>query len=114
VLLLVLAFVVASCSPETSESGSSVSAPSAIGQSLDEQLRQRVEAALAANATELPPGLQVQAVNGNVSLSGSLDCEECGGMRTPGTFDTIQQSVGAIVRAVPGVESVNFALTTGP
>jgi osmotically-inducible protein OsmY len=114
VLLSVLVFVVASCSPKTSDSTSSVSAPSSIGQSLDEQLRKRVEAVLAANATELPPRIQVEAINGNVSLSGSLDCEECGGMRTPGTLDTIQQSMGAIVRAVPGVESVNFELTTGP
>ncbi len=99
-LLLAVAGITAACSPQSSDSGLTA----------DEQLKQRVEAALIANATDLPQGIQVEASAGNVRLAGSLDCEECGGLRTPGSFDTIQQSIGAIVRAIPGVENVEFAL----
>ncbi len=79
-----------------------------IAESGDEQLRSNIEAALSA-ASDLPPGLVVQVTGGVASITGSLDCEECGGMRTPGTLHTIQQSLGAVVRAVPGVNDVQFA-----
>ncbi len=74
---------------------------------IDAELRYNVEAALAA-ATDLPRGLTVQVIDGIATISGSLDCDDCGGMRTPGTLDTIQQSLGAIVRAVPGISDVRF------
>jgi hypothetical protein len=47
---------------------------------------------------------------GVVSVSGSLSCEDCGGLRTPGNVGTIQETLGAVVRAVPGVDSVQFSL----
>ena len=75
----------------------------------DEQLKQDVETAVA-GASDLPgSGLVVQASGGVVSISGSINCEECGGFNTPGGIDTIQQSLGAVIRAVPGVERVEFA-----
>ena len=45
-----------------------------------------------------------------MTLTGSVVCDECGGRRTPGGFGTVQQSLGAVVRAIPGVESVEFEL----
>ena len=113
-MLLAIPILLIACTEESSNVDVVAEQPSDAVLSSDEQLRQRVEAALAANAADLGQGFQVEAINGNVSLTGSLNCEECGGMRTPGTFDTIQQSIGAIVRAIPGVESVNFALSTDP
>lgn len=81
-----------------------------IAEADDEQLRVNVEAALFA-ASDLPSDLMVQVTDGVALISGSLDCEDCGGMRTPGTVDTIQQSLGAVVRAVPGVSDVQYAFT---
>jgi len=56
------------------------------------------------------PGSQLEVVvtDGVVTITGSIECEPCGGRTTPGGSGTIAQSVGAIVRAVPGVESVRF------
>ena len=51
---------------------------------------------------------------GVVTITGSLACDDCGGLRTPGGIGTVQQSLGAVVRAVPGVEAVEFALDPGP
>ncbi len=78
----------------------------------DNQLQSQVESALA-NASDLPPGLTVEVNQGVVTISGSLECEGCGGLRTPGNIGTVQQSLGAIVRAVPGVTQVEFNLTAG-
>ncbi len=79
----------------------------------DEVLRERVEAVLS-NASDVPGEIEVGVSDGVVTLTGSLLCEDCGGQRTPGGFGTIQQSVGAVVRAIPGVESVEFSLSAEP
>ena len=79
----------------------------------DEVLRERVEVVLA-NASDLPEEIEVEVSDGVVTLTGSLLCEDCGGRQTPGGFGTIQQSIGAVVRAVPGVESVEFSLAAEP
>ena len=76
--------------------------------SSDSQLKARVEAALA-STSDVPQGLNIEISQGHARISGSLNCEDCGGMRTPGTVDTIQQSLGAIVRAVPGITEVEFS-----
>lgn len=75
----------------------------------DQELAERVETALL-SAADLPEGLLVQASDGVVTISGALACEDCGGNRTPGTTGTIQQSLGTVVRAVPGVTEVQFQL----
>ena len=80
----------------------------------DEVLRERVEAALA-SASDVPAGsIAVEVSDGVVTLSGSVACEECGGRRTPPGFGTVQQSLGAVVRAIPGVASVEFKLEYQP
>ena len=80
----------------------------------DEALKARVEAALE-SASDVPgDSLTVEVRNGVVTLTGSVVCDECGGRRTPGGFGTVQQSLGAVVRAIPGVESVEFKLEYAP
>lgn len=84
----------------------------ACGPAQDDQilLQQRVSDAIA-SAEDLPAeNLAVEVESGAVRISGSLHCEDCGGMRTPGGEQTIQQTLGAVVRAVPGVERVEFDL----
>ena len=78
----------------------------------DEQLAGQVRAALA-GASDLPAELTVEVVDGLVTISGALACEDCGGNRTPGNIGTIQQSLGTVVRAVPGVSEVHFELDYG-
>lgn len=76
----------------------------------DSVLLARVEAALAA-ASDLPAdSITVSVAGGLVTLVGSVVCEQCGGSRTPSGSGTVQQSLGAVVRAVPGVERVSFDL----
>ena len=76
----------------------------------DALLADRVGAAIEA-ASDLPANaIVVEASNGVVTITGSVVCEECGGSRTPPGVGTIQQSLGAVVRAVPGVERVEFDL----
>ena len=75
----------------------------------DQQLAGQVRAALA-GASDLPAELSVEVVDGAVTISGSLACEDCGGNRTPGNIGTIQQTLGPVVRAVPGVSEVRFEL----
>ncbi len=70
----------------------------------DQALKERVDAVLE-RASDT-----VTATEGVVTLEGSLYCPDCGGMRTPGGTNTVQQSLGAIVRAVPGVTKVVFDL----
>jgi osmotically-inducible protein OsmY len=80
----------------------------------DEVLRERIEAALA-SASDVPAGsIAVEVSDGVVTLTGSVVCQECGGSRTPPGFGTVQQSLGAVVRAIPGVESVEFRLEYEP
>ena len=80
----------------------------------DELLKERVEAALAAASDVPSASLAVEVSDGVVSITGSVVCQECGGRRTPGGFGTVQQSLGAVVRAIPGVESVVFELEYEP
>ena len=69
-----------------------------------------VEAAIA-RASDVPAdAITVVVIDGVVTVTGSVVCEECGGRRTPGGFGTVQQSLGAVVRAIPGVQSVEFDL----
>ena len=75
----------------------------------DRELAGRVRSALE-SASDLPPELSVEVTDGVVLISGALVCEDCGGNRTPGNIGTIQQSLGTIVRAVPGVAEVRFQL----
>jgi len=80
----------------------------------DEALRQRVAAALE-NASDVPAdSLTVEVSGGVVTLSGSVACEACAGSRTPPGAATVQQSLGAVVRAIPGVERVEFELQYRP
>ena len=80
----------------------------------DELLQERVEAALAAASDVPADALSVVVMDGVVTISGSVVCQECGGRRTPGGSGTVQQSLGAVVRAIPGVESVEFELEYEP
>lgn len=76
----------------------------------DSVLAARVESALDA-ASDLPADSITVSVRGDVvTLTGSLLCAECGGNNTPGGTATIQQGLGALVRAVPGVRRVVFDL----
>ena len=80
----------------------------------DVALKTRIEAALEA-ASDLPADgvIAVEVSGGTVTLTGSVACNECGGRRTPG-FGAVQQSLGAVVRAIPGVERVEFELEYVP
>ena len=80
---------------------------------VDERIRMQVASAVE-NASDLPPGFQVEVNEGVVIISGSVLCDDCGGMRTPGHIGTIQQSLGGVVRAIPGVMRVDFDLSYGP
>ena len=76
----------------------------------DDVLQERVEAAIA-RASDVPAdAITGVVIDGGVTVTGSVVCEECGGRRTPGGFGTVQQSLGAVVRAIPGVQSVEFDL----
>ncbi len=80
----------------------------------DLALKARVEAALA-SASDVPAdSITVEVSDGVVTLSGSVVGEECGGRRTPGGFGTVQQSLGAVVRAIPGVVRLEFELRYQP
>lgn len=76
----------------------------------DSLLATRVSSAIAAAADLRADSLQVSVRNGQVRITGSVVCDDCGGTRTPGGTGTVQQSLGAVVRAVPGVEQVRFDL----
>jgi osmotically-inducible protein OsmY len=103
VFVLVLAGTMASPHPLSAQAPSSPSRA-------DSVLTARVQAALA-SASDLPAdSLTVQARAGVVTVTGSVICADCGGTRTPSGTGTVQQSLGAVVRAVPGVERVLFEL----
>ena len=76
----------------------------------DEQIKSQIESSIA-RSEDLPQQIGVQVRDGVVTISGTSDCEGCGGMRTPGNFGTVQQSLGAVVRAVGGVQEVIFELS---
>ena len=78
---------------------------------IDERIKMQVTSVIE-NASDLPPGFQVEVTEG-CEDTGSVLCDECG-YRTPGHIGTIQQSLGGIVRAVPGVMRVDFDLSYGP
>ena len=102
-LLLTLVLGIAACAPALETETESATDAS------DEQIRIRV-AAVIAQAADLPQQIAVEVREGIVFISGSLDCEGCGGLRTPGNIGTVQQSLGAVVRAVNGVNRVVFDL----
>jgi len=77
-------------------------------------IRARVEAAIAAAADVPADSLAVSVEGGVVTITGSVLCDGCGGNATPGGSGTVQQSLGAVVRAVPGVERVVFRLRYRP
>jgi len=80
----------------------------------DDVLQERIEAAIA-RASDVPAdAITVVVVDGVVTVTGSVVCEASGGRRTPGGFGTVQQSLGAVVRAIPGVQSVEFELQYEP
>jgi hypothetical protein len=81
---------------------------------VDEDLRMRVQAAIAAAADLPADSIEVQVLRGVVTLTGSVLCDGCGGNATPGGAGTVQQSLGAVVRAVPGVADVRFRLRYRP
>ena len=86
--------------------------PAAAQSASDDALRTRVEAALAAAADLPADSISVQVQGGVVTLSGSVLCDDaaCGGNATPGGAGTVQQSLGAVVRAIPGVTDLRFVL----
>jgi hypothetical protein len=89
-------------------------APAAAQAAADAELEARVESALA-SASDVPAdSITVHVSDGIVTLTGSVLCDDCGGRSTPGGTGAVQQSVGALVRAVPGVERVEFRLRYGP
>lgn len=92
----------------------SAAPPSAARADADAALRARVEAALASAADVPADSVTVEVDGGVVSIAGSVLCEGCGGNATPGGSGTVQQSLGAVVRAVPGVERVVFRLRYRP
>ena len=94
---------------ETSSAGGGLPEILSSSAAIDAQIKSRVESAIA-NADDLPSGFTVEVDEGMVLIEGSVVCEGCGGLRTPGRVGSIQQSLGAIVRAVPGVMSVEFSL----
>jgi hypothetical protein len=78
----------------------------------DTVLRSRIEAALRASSDIPVDSVTVGVREGVVTVSGSVICDDdaCGGNATPGGAGTVQQSLGAVVRAVPGVTDVRFVL----
>ena len=88
--------------------------PAAAQSREDAALEARVVAALEAAADLPADSITVEVRGGVVTLSGSVVCESCGGNATPGGAGTVQQSLGAVVRAGPGVERVEFRLRYGP
>lgn len=79
----------------------------------DQALLERVEAAIR-SASDLPAdSIEVSVSDGVVTLRGALVCDGCGAGATPGGTATLEQNLGAVVRAVPGVEKVEFELEYG-
>ncbi|NKB35202.1 MAG: hypothetical protein GKR91_19055 [Pseudomonadales bacterium] len=112
-LLLLVACGGESASSQSSSAPAPVASNvSAADVAVDANIKAQVESALA-NASDLPQAFTVEVSEGVVLISGSMVCEDCGGMRTPGNVGTVQQSLGGVVRAVPGVMRVDFDLSYG-
>ena len=80
----------------------------------DAALKARIEVAIE-TASDLPTdAIDVEVSRGVVTLTGSVVCDECHQRRTPTGFGGVQQSLGAVVRAIPGVERVEFELEYVP
>lgn len=117
-IILSSLFIIAACDSGTQSAESSstnsvtpvASNVSAADVAVDVRIQAQVESALA-SAADLPAGFNVEVEEGVVLISGSMVCEDCGGMQTPGNIGTIQQSLGGVVRAVPGVMRVDFDLS---
>ena len=107
ILLLVLTLLVG-CSPAPVIGNASVNESMPVFN--DEQIKSQIEYTIALSE-DLPQQIGVQVLEGVVIITGVLDCEDCGGMRTPGNLGTVQQSLGAVVRAVEGVREVIFDLS---
>ena len=107
ILLLVLTLLVG-CSPAPVIGDASVNESMPVFN--DEQIKSQIESTIALSE-DLPQQIGVQVLEGVVIITGVLDCEGCGGMRTPGNLGTVQQSLGAVVRAVEGVREVIFDLS---
>lgn len=88
----------------------SAQAPGTGATPADSALAARVTAAIEAASDVPADSIRVVASDGTVHLIGSVACDGCGGNSTPGGTGTVQQSLGAVVRAVPGVEGVRFDL----
>ena len=85
--------------------------PSTQGPS-DEVLRARVQAALE-NAADVPGReITVEVADGVVTLTGQVSSDALRGVPYPSA--TVQQSIGAVVRAVPGVKEVRFSIQIEP
>ncbi len=108
VILLLGLFLLVACSPASEVGGAAGKVSTAVFN--DEQIKSQIESSIA-RSEDLPQQIGVQVRDGVVTISGTLDCEGCGGMRTPGNFGTVQQSLGAVVRAVGGVREVIFELS---
>jgi osmotically-inducible protein OsmY len=80
----------------------------------DVALRARVEDAIARAADIPADSVTVEVRGGIVTITGSVLCAGCGGNATPAGAGTVQQSLGAVVRAVPGVGHVVFRLRYRP
>ena len=80
----------------------------------DTALKARIEVAIE-GASDLPTdAIAVEVSSGVVTLTGSVACDECGQRLTTAGFGAVQQSLGAVVRAIPGVERVEFELEYVP
>lgn len=77
----------------------------------DAELEARVETALARASDLDGADVEISVSEGVVTVGGSLTCADCAATRTPAGMGSIEQSVGAIVRAVPGVKGVEFSPT---
>ena len=109
---LAFRFAIAICAAAIASLGAPASATAQ--SSADRALKARIEVALM-SASDVPAdSITVEVRGGVVTLSGSVVCEECGGRRTPGGFGTVQQSLGAVVRAIPGVVRLEFDLRYQP
>ena len=92
-------YVVLAVTAATATGASGCAARQANATTGDEVLKARVEAALASASDVNAGGIIVDASRGVVTVSGTV------------ASGTEQQSVGAIVRAVPGVTQVRFSLS---
>jgi osmotically-inducible protein OsmY len=119
-LVLCAAVAVTACSvgptpaQDSTRNSAANSAQNSAQNSADAMLKARVESALEKASDVSASPIAVAVSDGVVTLTGSVACEACGARRTPAGFASVQQSLGAVVRAVPGVERVAFDLQYQP